>query len=247
MATHNGSDVECDVSNHHTRKLCVTCSDRDGKGDIYINVQSNGLPNHCYGDFENVREDVLLEFSVLFNRDVSEEAQNIRIGDINTITETSDILCGLDTMNPSNIPEEADYEANIPDKVADANPDRLLVKNPAFELTDRIVAVALDGMFIYSGGNDDEWDAVEAWMKNANSEDPVDECFATVTPQYETNGMENADYGVLHYHTASPCIFPVGVGLASNTTPDIWQENGNFVLGDSTSTARADNLAWIEQ
>jgi hypothetical protein len=145
-------------------------------------VQSNGLPNHCYGDFGGAvdHDDILLEFSVLFNRNVSGEIKNIQKRDINTITETSDILCGLDTRNPSNIPSAADYDTVIPDIPPSLG--RLLETNPAFGLTDRIVAVAIDGGFIYSGGNDNKKDAVEDWMIYADIEDKVDLCFATVTP-----------------------------------------------------------------
>lgn len=95
-------------------------------------------------------------------------------------------------MNPSNIPTEADYDIVIPDKPA--APVRRLTMNPDFDQTDRIVAVALDGGFFYSGVNDDKKDAVEGWMNTLdNSVDLIDECLHAVTPQFESNGLENSD------------------------------------------------------
>jgi hypothetical protein len=46
------------------RKLCVSCTLESNK--VYIRVQSNGLPDHCYGGRPTVNE-TNFDFKVLYN------------------------------------------------------------------------------------------------------------------------------------------------------------------------------------
>ena len=50
------------------RKLCVTCSDVSGV--VYIRVQSNSMPNHCYKADNGTPTEQKLDFTVKFNSDV---------------------------------------------------------------------------------------------------------------------------------------------------------------------------------
>ena len=49
------------------RKLCVTCS--ESNGDVYIRVQSNSLPNHCFYTFEKNPVETVTDWQVKFNPD----------------------------------------------------------------------------------------------------------------------------------------------------------------------------------
>lgn len=75
------------------RKLCVTCTSRDG--DIYINVQSNGLPNHCQTTQINIPIDIIqYAWTSVFNPDVT-GIENFSSNEINTTTEVDEILCDI--------------------------------------------------------------------------------------------------------------------------------------------------------
>ena len=52
------------------RKLCVTCS-QDINGDVYIRAQTNGMPNHCMKANNTNPIPSNGDFSVKFNKDVS--------------------------------------------------------------------------------------------------------------------------------------------------------------------------------
>ena len=51
------------------RKMCVTCSEEDG--EVYIRVQSNSLPNHCFNSFEHNPKEIETDWKVKFNPDVT--------------------------------------------------------------------------------------------------------------------------------------------------------------------------------
>jgi len=53
-----------------TRKLCVSCY--ESGSDVYIRVQTNGLPDHCYTTPSTVYS-WTFDFSVKFNVDISGE------------------------------------------------------------------------------------------------------------------------------------------------------------------------------
>ena len=87
--THSGQTVECigeifcpegndlqtytqDSTCSWQRKMCVTCSQRtEGSEDVvYIRVQTNSLPDSCYGNVERNPKETETDWTVEFNRDV---------------------------------------------------------------------------------------------------------------------------------------------------------------------------------
>lgn len=49
-----------------SRKLCVSCYQTGS--DVYMRVQTNGLPNHCYSVLNTERvKSMVIDFSVKFN------------------------------------------------------------------------------------------------------------------------------------------------------------------------------------
>ena len=54
------------------RKLCITCK-KDEDDEVYIRVQSNSLPNHCFYSHENNPAEVETDWTVKFNPDVDGE------------------------------------------------------------------------------------------------------------------------------------------------------------------------------
>ncbi len=50
------------------RKLCVSCTQENSK--VYMRVQSNGLPDHCYGGRPNVTE-TNFDVKFIFNQDTT--------------------------------------------------------------------------------------------------------------------------------------------------------------------------------
>ena len=75
-----------------TRKLCVTCE--ESGGDTYIRVQSNMMPNHCVNAKNENAQASNVDFSVIFNRDVS-GTSNYSESDLNTAAKTEELLCDL--------------------------------------------------------------------------------------------------------------------------------------------------------
>ena len=65
----------------YTRKLCVTCED-DGS-DVYIRVQSNQMPNHCFQATNENPTSNHSDFRVKFNRDVTDQ-MNYQESDANS-------------------------------------------------------------------------------------------------------------------------------------------------------------------
>ena len=53
----------------YERKLCVSCYEENST--VYIKVQSNGLPNHCFHSTVNVATAMEHEWTAAFNSDVT--------------------------------------------------------------------------------------------------------------------------------------------------------------------------------
>ena len=49
--------------------MCVTCSEEEE--EVYIRVQSNSLPNHCFYSFLNNPVEIETDWKVKFNPDVT--------------------------------------------------------------------------------------------------------------------------------------------------------------------------------
>jgi hypothetical protein len=76
------------------RKLCVTCSESSSK--VYMRIQSNGLPDHCYSTPSTSVESTI-DFTILFNPDTSStslttfDSQDDYDTAVCTTTKTSDL------------------------------------------------------------------------------------------------------------------------------------------------------------
>lgn len=75
------------------RKLCVTCSTKDDP-TVYITVQQNSMPNHCFYSTVNFGVAADNEWEVVFNADMS-GIENYSADDIATSAKTDELLCDL--------------------------------------------------------------------------------------------------------------------------------------------------------
>ena len=76
-----------------TRKLCATCSEVDDV--VYIRVQSNEMPNHCFQAInENPSSTYAADFEVIFNRDVT-GLENVTSDDVNSSEKVSELMCDI--------------------------------------------------------------------------------------------------------------------------------------------------------
>ena len=104
LLAHSGSLVQCEDQTfcqkssgsigtytsespcEYVRKLCVTCHEDEDTSDVYITVQSNGLPNHCDHLRTHVDIDTEQVWTAVFNADVVSS-----IDDNNFRTSSSDV------------------------------------------------------------------------------------------------------------------------------------------------------------
>lgn len=123
---------ECTV----TRKNCVTCSIDNAK-TVWIHVQSNGLPNHCYGSTKNQDHPKAhqMDFTVKWNENMLNKTWRYSESDVNSSDKLTALLCNVATTAPSSIPADRSYKANANFK-------------DAAEL-DGVVALAMDNSFIW--------------------------------------------------------------------------------------------------
>jgi hypothetical protein len=110
MACPNGSSGRKEYTSsspcQFTRKLCVTCSEKDG--DVYIRVQGNSMPNHCSDATVNTAVDIEADWEVKFNPDVT-GVLNYQESDINSVEKTSEILCDINRTSSANMLAVSDY------------------------------------------------------------------------------------------------------------------------------------------
>jgi len=88
------------------RKLCVTCSEYDE--GVYILVQTNALPDRCFGDKNDLVPKALdLEFEVKFNWNPA-NAGEVRYTPVN-VEELTELICDSETNDKDLTPDEAGY------------------------------------------------------------------------------------------------------------------------------------------
>ena len=76
-----------------TRKLCVTCQEKNN--DVYIRVQSNQMPNHCFQAInENPYSTNVSDFEVIWNRDVT-GMMNVSEDDVDSQSKTEELMCDI--------------------------------------------------------------------------------------------------------------------------------------------------------
>ena len=181
-----------------TRKLCATCSEVDDV--VYIRVQSNEMPNHC---FQAINDNPLStnagDFEVIFNRDVS-GMENVSSEDVDSETKATELLCDISRTKPDNMLDGTEY-TEYTDSVANSVPTPPSQLNTAS-------GIAISGAMIFNALASGNQDAVEnEWVT-------LDECLTHPTP-----------YGEYHYHMWSPC-YKKGNGWASTTVaPDMCKDN----------------------
>lgn len=77
----------------HQMKLCVTCEQTD---KVYIRVQSNGMPNHCYSanyyPLQYYPDYKIIDWTVEWNPNVYHDI-NYGSGRVDTQTEVDDLMC----------------------------------------------------------------------------------------------------------------------------------------------------------
>lgn len=86
----------------HAMKLCVTCKQTSS---VFIRVQSNGMPNHCYSanysPLQYYPDYKVFDWTVKWNSDVYRTV-NYGLGLVDTQTETDDLLCHHEVTSASN-------------------------------------------------------------------------------------------------------------------------------------------------
>ena len=111
-----------------------------------MNVQTNGVPNHCFDDSlittGSVSTALSYEYSVIFNRDVRNETYNYEAHKIGSITETTDVLCGLETPSEVNLPTKSLFSTAIPELGTTAT-------SPPDTKFNSVVGVAISGGLIF--------------------------------------------------------------------------------------------------
>jgi hypothetical protein len=83
-------------------KLCVTCEQLD---KVYIRVQSNGMPNHCYSanrhPLQYYPDYKIIDWTVEWNPDVYHDV-NYGSGRVDTQAEVDDTLCSHEVTAHTN-------------------------------------------------------------------------------------------------------------------------------------------------
>ena len=91
------------------RKSCVSCS-RDDSDVVWIHVQTNGVPNLCYGTTTSMDNPTTAEidFKVQWNRSVLYEV-NYDETYFDTEDNITALICDETTTNSSNIPSASNF------------------------------------------------------------------------------------------------------------------------------------------
>ena len=95
----------------YQRKLCVTCSEVGG--EVFIRVQTNGMPNHCFNGLLNAPSEKESDFTVQYNPQVDVNVQTYSESDVNSVEKTSELLCDLQRTMSENMPSTSNYVTNI--------------------------------------------------------------------------------------------------------------------------------------
>ena len=94
----------------HTTKTCVTC-DEDGDGQVWLTVQTNSMPQHCYsvpidsGLYPDYHD---WEWKVHWNDNVYGDL-NVAVSEIETIELADALLCDQDITAVTNMSSERSF------------------------------------------------------------------------------------------------------------------------------------------
>jgi len=134
-----------------TRKNCVTCYRDDATDIVYIQVQSNGMPDHCYNTIQaadNATTEEIealapqtfqMDFRVKWNQDVLTADYEYTQEEVDSASLLTDIVCGINTTKPQYIPTDRGYETTV--RFLDAT------------TLDGVVALMKDNTFMYRAVN----------------------------------------------------------------------------------------------
>uniref|UniRef100_A0A7S1G3J0 YHYH domain-containing protein n=1 Tax=Bicosoecida sp. CB-2014 TaxID=1486930 RepID=A0A7S1G3J0_9STRA len=182
-----GGVVGDDGSCSWWRRLCVTC--RDDAGTVRVRVQSNGLPDHCFGSPHQAPAPLDIDYEVEFDADVDDPAHAPTTG-----AEIDALLCDLQRTADANVPASLGF-----------------TKLGATDLT-TTVGVALNGVPMLNGlsadGVDPFYPPAAFGGASGFAAEAVDQCVAHPTAQ-----------GAYHAHMMSPCLFDGGVDGTKPCTP----------------------------
>eukprot|EP00347_Sterkiella_histriomuscorum_P016151 403354286 len=161
-----------------TRKLCVTCSSESNK--IFIRIQSNGLPNHCYGGRPTVVETVY-DMKMVFDPTIPSTPQTTFASQ----QEYDDYVCMPGGAQTRKIPATSSWQ--------------LMVNNTvSWKSMDGIIGFATNGLPIFAGASAERTDPYypQAWSGSTKVQaEVVDACI----------GHPQGD-GLYHYHMLPPCL-----------------------------------------
>lgn len=122
--------------------MCVKCY-ITSDGGAYIRATTNGLPDHCYFAPSNPPMDYLIDFMVLFNTvPAKSNGYAVPVTSITTESQMNQQLCDSKWPRNSGMPDASHY-----------------VLNPGSASDDRILGITLNGVFLFSGTSEYEYDA----------------------------------------------------------------------------------------
>ena len=203
-----------------TRKNCVTCYRDDATDIVYIQVQSNGMPDHCYGSKQGLAEGEFAAYSpatfqmdwkAKWNLDVLAADWVYGLTDVDSTALLTDIVCGIDTTSPGNIPEDRGYETSV--RFTDS------------EALDGVVGVMLDNSFIYRAVDTVTTDSgVEA---NGYDGYARDDDYPARTPQDITDlcGHQIVGENILAYRGLAACMKEGSEFRSTTTAPQMCKED----------------------
>jgi hypothetical protein len=145
---------------------CLTCFRDDANNDsqVYLTVQTNGIPDHCYGTTTAMGNPIThqVDFTVKWNLDVLTNDYLYNTANSGTTALLTGVQCDPLTTAPSNIPTERGYTANTN------------FLNSAS--IDGVVGFAIDNTFIYRAVNADGKDGLNPADNSYTTHDITDLC-----------------------------------------------------------------------
>jgi len=85
--------------------LCVTC-EQNSDDEIYMYVQGNGMPNHCYYSATNAADALDIDVYFRFSRDLSGDTDNVSV---TSDAELDAVLCDDISVRDADIPAATDF------------------------------------------------------------------------------------------------------------------------------------------
>lgn len=87
------------------RRLCVTCEVQN-TNEVYMYVQTNGVPNHCYRSTANAAAALDINAYFRFGRNLSSDPENVSVS---SSADLDAVLCDDISVRDADIPAATDY------------------------------------------------------------------------------------------------------------------------------------------